>query len=310
MNIFNKKPYLIAKLYYDFDDSKLEEMELLIKEAKISGIDAVDLNYDDACGFNLKSVKEIAELCEKNQITLISTPYDFKSSDELDELVDIYRISSSDLTNIPFIKHVACKNKSLLLTTGAGTMREIKNAVKAIEEVSVSNIALIHTILSYPTNYEDANLLMIKDLAQNFPDYEIGYCDYTIPDDNMFILTTAYNYGAVIIEKEFSLDKTVKPWVMDSKDVFKFKNNLLFLSKINGYSNKQPVICESSNSNMIRKSIVAKKDIDEGETISENNIIFKKPASGLSPENFEKISSMKAKSKIAKGSLIDFKMLK
>ena len=89
-------------------------------------------------------------------------------------------------------------------------MIEIKNAVKAIEDVSVSNIAIMHSVLSYPTEYKDANLLMIKDLIQNFPDYEIGYIDYTKPDDNMLVLTTAYSYGATILEKHFTFDKNME----------------------------------------------------------------------------------------------------
>lgn len=346
MNIFNKRPFLIANISFNFYDlakkenmSYMDAAKLLIEEAQMCGVNAVifhvynvekfisrespsfwNLNYEEAVSqfelfskyekFGIGEYRKLAQFCKERGIMFLAEPLDFESVDMMGDFVDVYKISSSDLTNIPFIKHVASKNKSILLATGGATMLEIKNAVRAIEDVSTSNIAIMHSVLSYPTDYGDANLLMIKDLADNFPDYEIGYVDYTAPDKNMLVLTTAYNYGATILEKQFTFDKSMdglyNTFAMDPDDVIIFRNNVLFLSKINGRSNKQPLICESSARKEIRKSIVAKCDIKKGEVLDESNISFKRPGRGISPSQLDEIIGKKAKCDIKKDTFISF----
>ncbi|MBQ2831935.1 N-acetylneuraminate synthase family protein [Methanobrevibacter sp.] len=349
MNIFNKKPFLIANISFNFYDlakkeniSYMDAAKLLIDDAQLCGVDAVifhaydvekfisrdspsfwNLSLEESVSqfelfnkygkFGIGEYRKLAQYCSELGIKFLSEPLDFESVDLLDDFVDVYKISSSDLTNIPFVKHVASKNKSILLSTGGATLIEIKNAINAIEDVSTSNIAIMHSILSYPTEYKDANLLMIKDLVQNFPDYEIGYVDYTKPDKDMMVLTTAYSYGATILEKHFTFDKTLggyyNTFAMDPDDVIHFKNNALFLSRINGFTNKQPLICESYARKEIRKSIVAKRDIKKGETISESDISFKRPGKGISPAQMDDVVGKIANRNIEKNTFIDFGML-
>ena len=349
MNIFNKKPFLIGEIGVNFYDiaqkegiSNIDAAKLMIREAKECGIDAVkfqsykaetiasknspaywDLSEEPTTSqyelfkkfdkFGKEEYSILADYCHEIGIMFLSTPFDFDSVDYLDEFMDIYKISSSDLTNIPFIKYIASKNKPILLSTGASTLNEIKQAVNAIEEVSAVDIAIMHCVLSYPTDYADANLLMIKDLAQNFPHYEIGYSDHTKPDDNMLVLTTAYNYGANIIEKHYTLDKTLKGndhyHAMDSNDVKIFKKNIQFLSKINGKKNKQPLICESSARREARRSIVITKDVKCGEIISRNILTFKRPGTGISPSQIDEVIGKKVVRDIPEDTLLDWDML-
>ena len=349
MNIFNKKPFLIAEIGVNFYDiakkegiSDMDAAKLMIDEAKKCGVDAVkfqsykaetiasrnspaywDLSEEPTTSqfelfkkfdkFGVGEYKQLADYCKNVGIMFLSTPFDFASVDYLDEFMDIYKISSSDLTNIPFIKYIASKNKPILLSTGASTLSEIKQAVEAIEEVSDVDIAIMHCVLSYPTAYEDANLLMIKDLAEHFPDYEIGYSDHTKPDENMAVLTTAYNYGATILEKHFTLDKTLQGndhyHGMDPNDVVKFWKSIDFLSRINGMKNKQPLICESSARKEARRSIVALRDIKKGEEISREDLTFKRPGTGIYPSEIENIVGKIAKENIPEDSLLDFDML-
>ena len=349
MDIFVKKPFLIAEIGVNFYDiaekeniSDIDAAKLMIDEAKACGVDAVkfqsykaetlvsrnspaywDLSEEPATSqfelfkkfdkFGPDEYRELAQYCKEVGIVFLSTPFDFDSVDYLDEFLDVYKISSSDITNIPFIKYVASKNKPILLSTGASTLKEIKNAVNAIEEVSNANVAIMHCVLSYPTSYEDANLLMIKDLAENFPDYEIGYSDHTKPDENMLVLTAAYNYGATIIEKHFTLDKTLKGndhyHAMDCQDVIKFKDNIRFISKINGRKNKQPLICESSARREARRSIVASKNIKKGESITMENITFKRPGTGISPVDIDQVIGKQATEDILEDTLISYEML-
>lgn len=349
MNIFNKKPFLIAEIGVNFYDiakkegiSDMDAAKLMISESKRCGVDAVkfqsykadniasrnspaywDLSEEPTTSqfelfkkfdkFGAEEFRELAEYCQSVGIMFLSTPFDFESVDYLDEFMSVYKISSSDLTNIPFIKYIASKNKPILLSTGASTLVEIKQAVDAIEEVSTVDIAIMHSIFSYPTSYEDANLLMIKNLEEYFPDYEIGYSDHTKPDENMVVLTTAYNYGATIIEKHFTLDKTLQGndhyHAMDSQDVAKFLDNVRFLAKINGMKNKQPLICESSARREARRSIVASRDIKKGEEISDDDITFKRPGTGIYPSKIDEVIGKVAKEDIPEDTLLDFSML-
>lgn len=346
MIVFNKKPFLIADISINFYNlaqeekiSYLDAAKYLIDEARDCGIDAVmfqsylaenvlsrDLSayegldidsinsyFDDFKKYDVFGVGEyklLAEYCHSMGMVFLSTPLDFDSADYLDEFLDVYQISSSDITNIPFIQHIAKKNKPILLSTGAATMIEIKNAIKAIEDVSTVDVVIMHSILSFPTDHRDANLLMIKDLAQNFPEYEIGYSDHTQADDDMMVLTAAFNHGANVLEKHFTFDKNLTSddscYAMDPDDVIKFKRNVLFLSKINGRMNKQPLICESYARKEFRKSIVADRDIMKGEIIDESDIAFKRPGMGIEPFRADEVIGKTATEDILKDSLITF----
>ncbi len=349
MNIFNKKPFLIGEIGANFYDiaikeniSDMDAAKLMIREAKECGIDAVkfqsykaesialkdspaywDLSEEPTTsqfelfkkydGFGEEEYSQLSKYCDEIGIMFLSTPFDFESVDYLDNLMSVYKVSSSDLTNIPFIQYIATKNKPILLSTGASTLNEIKQAVNAIEEVSNIDIAIMHSVLSYPTNYEDANLLMIKDLNENFSEYEIGYSDHTKPDENMLVLTNAFNYGASIIEKHFTLDKTLKGndhyHSMDPDDVKIFKKNIKFSSKLGGKKNKQPLICESSARRDARRSIVASKDIEKNQNITQEMLTFKRPGIGISPSRIKDILGKTATCQIKKDSVIHYDMI-
>lgn len=349
MSIFNKRPFLIGEIGVNFYDiakkeniTPMDAAKLMIKEAKNAGIDAVkfqtykaekiasrnspaywDLDEEPTTSqfelfkkfdsFGSEEYRELAEYCREVGIMFLSTPFDFEAIDFLDDLMDVYKISSSDLTNIPFIKAIALKNKPIILSTGASTLKEIKEAVNAIEEVSNVDIGLMHCVLSYPTKDEDANLLMIKDIKEQFEGYDIGYSDHTKPDDKMLILTTAYLYGANIIEKHFTLDKTLTGndhyHAMDVKDVKTFNENIELINKIKGKKVKQPLVCESSSRKEARRSIVASKDIKKGEKITKDNITFKRPGTGISPSKVDEIIGMNANEDIAEDTLLTYEML-
>lgn len=349
MKIFTKQPFLIAEIGVNFYDiaqkegiSDMDAAKLMIDEAKSCGVNAVKFQsfkaenlvsknsdafldssdetqisqfeffkkYDK---FGKEEYRQLADYCKNSGIMFLSTPFDFESADYLDEFMDVFKLSSSDLTNIPFIQHIARKNKPIILSTGASTINEIKAAVNAIEEVSTVDIAIMHCISAYPTNYRDANLAMIKDLANNFPDYEIGYSDHTKPDRNMFVLTTAFNYGANIIEKHFTLDKSLKGndhyHSMNPEDVMVFKTNVGFLSQLGGMTNKQPLICESSARRGARRSIVSSVDINKGDVITRGMLTFKRPGTGISPARIDEVIGKKVSCDISEDTILDFDML-
>ena len=328
MSIFENEPFLIGEIgvnYYDIaklkNISNMDAAKLMVKEAKEAGCDGVkfqtykaetiasrnspaywDLNEEPTTsqfelfkkfdGFGYEEYRELAEYCRKIGVMFLSTPFDFDSVDYLDEFMDIYKISSSDLNNIPFIKKILTKNKPIILSTGASTMEEIKNTIDIIEDTNPNvDVGILHCVLSYPTDYSDANLLMIKNLKDTFPDYEIGYSDHTKPDNQMLTLITSYLYGACIIEKHFTLDKSLKGndhyHAMDPDDVRTFKENIKFVKTINGQYNKEPLECEKQSRIQARRSIIAARDILKGKSIVKDDLTFKRPGSGISPDKID-----------------------
>ena len=129
----------------------------------------------------------------------------------------------------------------------------------------------------------------------------------------MLVLTTAFNYGANIIEKHFTLDKTLKGndhyHSMDPNDVKIFRKSIAFSSKINGKKNKQPLICESSARREARRSIVTSDDIEKDEIITREMLTFKRPGTGISPSRIDDILGKKAVCSIKKDTLIDYDMV-
>jgi len=350
LSIFDVEPFLIAEIgvnYYDIakkeNISNMEAAKLMVKEAKDAGCGAVkfqsykadtiasknspaywDMNEEPTTSqyelfkkfdsFGKDEYEEIAEYCESIGIMFLSTPFDFDSVDYLDSFMDVYKISSSDLTNIPFIKAIARKNKPIIISTGASTTKEISDAIKTIEDEENRDIGVMHCVLSYPTAFEDANLLMIKNLKNLYPEYDIGYSDHTKPDSGMLVLTTAYLYGANILEKHFTLDKTLQGndhyHAMDPDDVRTFFRNIEFIKTINGQYDKVPLECEAAARMQARRSIIANRDIDVGEVITVEDLTFKRPGTGISPNELDNVIGREVKKFIKEDDLLDYDMLK
>jgi len=221
------KPFIVAESgvnYYDIAKKEniepIEAAMLMIKEAANAGADAIKFQtykaekiaskyspaYWDTTKESTKSqyelfkkydkfgedeYQELARYAKEKNIIFMSTPFDKEAVDFLDEMMPIFKISSSDITNIPFIKYIAKKQKPIFLSAGASTIEEIMDAVSTIENEGNNQIVVMHCILNYPTKYENANLGMMKHLKKIFPNYLVGYSDHTLPDSNMRVLTTA-----------------------------------------------------------------------------------------------------------------------
>lgn len=351
MSIFKNEPFLIAEIgvnYYDIakkeNISNMDAAKLMIRKAKESGCDGVkfqtykaetiasrnspaywDLNEEPTTSqfelfkkfdsFGKEDYEELSEYCNNIGIMFLSTPFDFESVDYLDKFMDIYKISSSDLNNIPFIKKIASKKKPIILSTGASYLKEVDEAINAIKEIDENiEIGLLHCVLSYPTAYEDANLLMIKNLKESYPEHEIGYSDHTKPDKEMLTLTTAYLYGAKILEKHFTLDKTLKGndhyHAMNPDDVKVFRKNINLIKKLNGQYEKMPLKCEEESRLQARRSIVAKNKIKKDQVINEDDLTYKRPGSGISPNEINKVLGKKAAVDIEIDDIINYNMIK
>jgi sialic acid synthase SpsE len=238
--------------------------------------------------------EELKLYCDRLGIDFLSTPFDIESANFLNDMMDVFKISSSDITNKPFIEHICGFDKPIILSTGASYLYEIQEAVDWIDSANIP-VALLHCILNYPTDDENANLGMIKDLQKNFPDKVIGYSDHTLPND-MSVLEMAVIMGASIIEKHFTFDKTLTGndhyHSMDKNDLKIFNKNLDRLIKILGSQKKYPLKSEEVSRKNARRSLVALKNIPKGSTIMLNMLTWKRPASGISPVDINKLIGM------------------
>ena len=206
----------------------------------------------------------------------------------MNEIMDIFKISSSDITNLPFLEYIARKRKPIILSVGASNMMEVEQAVSLILESGCPELSLLHCVLSYTCNNEDANLNVIKHLKRVYPELKIGYSDHTVSDEDMLILTTAYLYGAEIIEKHFTLNKELQGndhyHAGDPEDFKKFIHNLELINIISGSEQKRVFACEQIPRREARRSLVIGQDMKAGEMITRDKLTAKRPGKGVSPQ--------------------------
>jgi len=241
----------------------------------------------------------------------MSTPFDVESAKFLNELMDVFKISSSDITNIPFIEYLCSFNKPIILSTGASYKWEVQEALETINNYNIP-VCLMHCILNYPTVDENANLGMIKDLIKSFPNTIPGYSDHTLPKD-MQVLKTANLLGAVVLEKHFTHDKTLPGndhyHAMDKEDLKIFVSEIDHLFKVLGSFEKKPLNTEEISRNNARRSLVSDKKINLGEIINESHLTWKRPASGISPREMKKVIGKKAVQAIEEDTVMQWNMI-
>ncbi len=333
------KPLIIAELGVNHEGD-MEIAKKMIRDAKKSGADVVKFQtykadtlasknspaYWDTKkettksqhelfkkheGFWIDEMKELKIYCDSLDIEFLSTPFDFESASFLNDMMNAFKISSSDITNKPFIEFICDFGKPILLSTGASTLSEITEAVSWIEEKG-NDLALLHCILNYPTLEENANLGMILDLKQKFPDKLIGYSDHTLPKD-MKICEIACLLGAVVIEKHFTYDKTLTGndhyHAMDKNDLKLFVNNIEKTFDILGHFK----VCSIENQLIsrinARRSIVALKNMKKGYVITASDLICKRPATGISPKFIDEIVGKSTIKEIKSDEILTWNML-
>lgn len=264
--------------------------------------------------FGKAEYEELSLFCKQVGIEFCSTPFDFESADYLDAMMEIYKISSSDLTNLPFIEYMAKKGKPILLSTGASNLNEIHDAVDCIRRYNDKELVLFHCVLEYPTPYEHANLAKIQALKQVFPRVYIGYSDHTKPDASYDVLKTAYLLGADVVEKHFTLDKTLQGndhyHAMDPHDAEEILSAIEHIDCLKGAGGLQALPSEQAARENARRSIVAAIDISKGTVLTEDMLAFKRPGTGISPRDLSMVLGKVAEMEIKKDSLIKLAMLK
>jgi len=319
----NSKPYLIAEIGVNFYDTArvigitpLEAAKLYIEKVAEAGIDCAKFQsykagtivsknspaYWDTTKEPTKTQYELflkhdsfgeaeyQELCEYTHskgIDFTSTPFDYASADYLEDMVDFYKISSSDLSNLPFIRHIGAKSKPVVLSVGAAYLSEVDEAIRALKESGCKDITILHCVLSYPTDPKDANLRIIDTLKKDFPDVKVGFSDHVAPDDTMMTLAVAYMLGADVIEKHFTLDKTLPGndhyHAGEPEDFMKAIKNFKWIDTVLGSGEKTVLECEMIPRREARRSLVLTHDMKAGDKIQMEDLMPKRPGTGISP---------------------------
>jgi N-acetylneuraminate synthase len=333
------KPYIIAEAGVNHEGD-MDTARRLIEEAKAGGADAIKFQtykaetiaskhspaYWDttkeptASQYELfkkydkfwkSEYEQLKKHCDQVGIEFISTPFDAESAIFLNDLMDVFKISSSDITNKPFIQHICRFGKPILLSTGASDLYEVEEAVGWIDTFG-NPLALLHCVLNYPTDDCHANLGMLLSLKQKFPDKIIGYSDHTLPKD-MKTLEIATLFGAVILEKHFTHDKKLPGndhyHAMDKDDLKKFRENLERIFETVGEFHKHTLISETPARANARRSLVASKPIPKGKVIEAADLTWKRPGAGISPRFVDEVTGKKAVRDIGEDELIQWSML-
>ena len=202
-------------------------------------------------------------------------------------MVDFYKISSSDLSNLPFIRHIGAKGKPVILSAGAAYLSEVDEAIRALMKSGCKDITILHCVLSYPTEPKNANLRIIETLKRVFPDVKVGFSDHVAPDDTMMTLAVAYMLGADVIEKHVTLDKTLMGndhyHAGEPEDFVKAINNFRWIDTVLGRPEKTVLECERVPRREARRSLVLTRDMKAGEVIDRKDLMPKRPGTGISP---------------------------
>ena len=241
---------------------------------------------------------KIIKRCKKKRIKFLSSPFDLKSIDLLNKLkMDLFKIPSGEITNIPYLRKIGSFKKRILLSTGMSNIKEIKIAIQTLiaSGTKKKNITVLHCSSEYPTKKKNLNLLSIPFLKKKF-DINVGYSDHSLGLDASL---TAVALGAKVIEKHFTINSKLNgPDHKVSLNPTQFANLVKGIRNIEsslGNYMKKPYPAELKNLKFVRKFIVAKKKIKKGEKFSEKNLTTKRASVGIPASKWDFIIGKKAK---------------
>ncbi|HPM42370.1 MAG TPA: N-acetylneuraminate synthase family protein [Candidatus Omnitrophota bacterium] len=335
--------FVIAEIGCNFEGN-LDRAKEMIANASLAGVDAVKFQtftaekittrsarkfweiegcpgqtqYEEFLQMPRLSFKEYGELkdtARRHGIIFFSSPEDEGSCDILEKVgVPLYKISSMNITHFPLIEHVARKRKPVIISTGASSIAEIREALSVVRKTGNGKVALLHCITNYPTKDKDVNLNMITHLKKAFPGLVIGYSDHTLPEDGEGIITAAVALGANIIEKHFTFDNKRPGYdhaiSADYKGLKHIVAQIRRAEEAFGEEYKRPIGSEKKARVHARRSLVAARHISKGSVISRDMIDVKRPGTGIEPRYLEAVIGKAARVEIEDDSVLRWNMIK
>ncbi len=241
---------------------------------------------------DVETHKELISYCNGKNIMFLSTPFDHDSIELLNTLgLEIFKIPSGEITNLPYLRHIGSLNKKVILSTGMADIGEIEDALDILTGAGTKkeNITVLHANTMYPTPMEDVNLKAMVTIGKTF-EIAYGYSDHTL---GIEVDIAAVAMGAVCIEKHFTLDKTMDgpdhKASLEPDELIAMVKAIRNIELALGSSIKKPSKSETPNMQIARKSIVAKITINRGEILSEENLSIKRPGNGTSPMRWDEV---------------------
>ena len=293
------------------------------KADKIIAVHAPKADYQkDATGSDESQLEMVRKLeldeaahtrlhhyCQDKDIRFLSTPFDLESIDLLTRLgLEIFKIPSGEITNLPYLRKLGALKKRLILSTGMADLSEIKDALDVLVDAGsrMEDITVLHCNTEYPTPFEDVNLRAMLTIRSAFPGVSVGYSDHTLGIEAPI---AAVAMGATVIEKHFTLDRNLPGpdhrASLEPDELAAMISAIRNIEKALGTGIKKPSPSESRNIPVARKSIVAAAPIKKGETFTEMNITVKRPGTGITPMRWDEIIGRKAAKPYRKDELIE-----
>lgn len=237
---------------------------------------------------------EIAHYCKEVGIIFLSTPFDIESIHFLNDMQDIWKVPSGEITNYPYLVEIAKTGKKVILSTGMAEMNEIQAAINVLNENGATDITILHCTTEYPVPIKDVNLNAMKTLKERLG-YPVGYSDHTL---GIEVDLAAVALGAEVIEKHFTLNRDFPgPDHKASLEPDELKAMVDGIRKLElalGSTEKKPSEAEVRNREVARKSIVANRKIVAGEILTADNVTTKRPGTGINPMRWNEVIGTKA----------------
>jgi N,N'-diacetyllegionaminate synthase len=274
--------------------------------------DASESQYDMLKRLELSpdAHRELMRYCNQHNILFMSSPFDEASADLLEDMgIAAFKIPSGELTNLPFLAHVARYGKPMIVSTGMAYLAEVETAVHTIERAGNHTLVLLHCVSNYPAEPADVNLRAMRTLAAAFG-LPVGYSDHTAGVD---IALAAVAMGACVIEKHFTLDRDLPgPDHCASLEPAEFGALVRGIRTVEaalGNGRKEPAASEANSAAIGRKSVVAARDISAGTVLTEELIDIKRPGTGLPPSMIPYVVGRTVRATIPAGTLLTLEMV-
>lgn len=256
--------------------------------------DASESQYDMIKKLELNEAAhhELITYCKRKNILFLSTPFDHESIDLLNTLgMEIFKIPSGEITNLPYLRHIGSLGKKVILSTGMSDLGEIEDALDVLTSAGTEkkNITVLHATTEYPCPIEEVNLRSMNTIAAAFG-VDAGYSDHT---NGIEIPIAAAAMGASVIEKHFTLDRDMEgpdhKASLEPDELIAMVKAIRNIEKALGSGIKKPSFSEVKNMAVARKSIVASRPIQKGEILSIDNLTIKRPGNGINPMRWDEI---------------------
>ncbi|HJE39170.1 MAG TPA: N-acetylneuraminate synthase [Candidatus Amulumruptor caecigallinarius] len=305
INMARKMVYAAKEAGADYVKFQTAVPELVISaiapkaeyQKETTGSEQSQLEMCRAIHLPLGDYAGLKQLCDEVGIGFMSTPFDLVSIDCLSALgMDYWKIPSGEITNLPYLRKIAAKGGKVILSTGMSTLDEVEAAVAVLEAGGIPrrDITLLHCTTQYPTPMEAVNLRAM-DALSSLGCGAVGYSDHTC---GIEVPVAATALGAKVIEKHFTLDKTLPGpdhrASLEPSELTAMVTAIRNIEKALGSSDKKVTDAERPNIEVARKSIIAARHIAQGETLTEENLTVKRPGNGISPMLWDTVIGQKA----------------